>query len=52
MGREEILDLIKGLSMSQGFYGRLLANMTEEYLQELVDQKFKEPLDMILYIEQ
>lgn len=52
MNRDEILETIKGLARSRGFYGRLLMNMTEEYLQELVDQKFKEPLDMILYIEQ
>jgi len=54
MNKEAILDTIKSLAKSQGFYGRLLRDINEypEILDELVEQKFKEPLDLILYLEQ
>ena len=61
MKRKEILDTIKCLSHSQGFYGRLYHNLRElenhfpdDYeavMRELENQNFKEPLDLILYLE-
>lgn len=57
MNRQEILNAVKSLAMSQGFYGRLynaLTNGTEEaeaVLQEMVDQNFKDTVDMVMWIE-
>ena len=57
MNRQEILNAVKSLAMSQGFYGRLynaLTNGTEEAeaaLQEMVDQNFKDSVDMVMWIE-
>lgn len=59
---DEILELISGLSKSQGFYGRLLEQLLEvkendplqweEIVKTLETENFKEPLDVILYFEQ
>lgn len=55
MNRQEILNAVKSLAMSQGFYGRLynaLTNGTEEaeaVLQEMVDQNFKDSVDMVMW---
>ena len=48
---------IKSLSYSQGSYGRLLReidNLSEHDLNKLITQlpDFKEPVDVILFIEQ
>ena len=57
MNRQEILNAVKSLAMSQGFYGRLynaLTNGTEEaeaVLQEMVSQNFKDSVDMVMWIE-
>lgn len=53
MNREKILNLIQGLSKSQGFYGRLLRRIQEEpeILDYLEKQNFKEDLDLILFLE-
>lgn len=53
MDREQILNAIRGLAMSQGFYGRLLQRIDEdtEILDELENQHFTDVVDMILYIE-
>lgn len=57
MNRQEILNAVKSLAMSQGFYGRLynaLTNETDEaeaVLQEMVDQNFKDSVDMVMWIE-
>ena len=57
MKREEILSAVKQLSMSQGFYGRLYAFLTEESdeaenaLQEMEAQNFGDIVDMVLWIE-
>ena len=55
---EEILDTIKQLACSQGFYGRLLqaiCDLDDDELDELIatweDMNFKDPVDFILYIE-
>lgn len=54
MDRTKILELIKGLAKSQGFYGRLLESINEnpKISDHLEQQNFKEELDLILYLEQ
>lgn len=57
MDRKQILRVFLDLSHSQGFYGRLLQAMQddevgrEKLLSELEAQNFKDPVDLILYIE-
>ena len=61
MKRNELINLIQGLSMSQGFYGRLLRDLIElkeedpdnyEQLMTLWEKEnFKTELDFILYLE-
>lgn len=57
MNRQEILDVVKSLAMSQGYYGRLydaLTNGTDEAeyaLQEMEEQNFKDAVDMIMWLE-
>lgn len=57
MTRNEILNTIRRLSMSQGFYGRLLRDMeaneefAEDVLSELEAQNFGDAVDLALYIE-
>ena len=62
MNINEIMEIILGLTHSQGFYGRLYNELVEirdndeeawvEVVEELEGQNFKEPLDLILYFEQ
>ena len=52
MCREEIVLTIKRLAQSQGFYGRVLRNLTDEQLDYLEAQNFKDVLDMILWFEE
>lgn len=54
---ELFYNTIKSLSYSQGFYGRLLReidSLKDYEKQDLIDQlpDFKQPIDVILYIEQ
>lgn len=51
MNKEEILNIFKSLAQSQGFYGRILENITEDQLDYLEQQNFKDPLDLILFLE-
>lgn len=57
MDREEILNAIKDLAQSQGLYGRLYRSLTdgseqaENMLNTLVEQNFKDKVDLVLYIE-
>ena len=58
---EEVMEVIEMLSQSQGFYGRLLEQIL--YLQEyepdqfeqfkmvVEKQKFKDPVDVVLFFE-
>ena len=54
---EQVIDLIRSLSRSQGLYGRLLNNIMEneevqEELKKVVEeQKFETELDFILWYE-
>ena len=53
MKKEQILDVIKSLAKSQGFYGRLLEHINENpsYLDFLEKQNFKDSVDFVLYME-
>ena len=62
MKMDEILDAIRTLSYSQGFYGRLLRDILElketdeigynDLKEELEKQNFQTTLDMVLFFEQ
>lgn len=51
LSKEDILEVFTELSYSQGFYGRLLRDVTEETLEYLEEQKFHDALDLIMFIE-
>ena len=57
MKREQILETIRRLAMSQGSYGRLYNDLMSdpEYCEEamafLEAQNFKDPIDLIFCIE-
>jgi hypothetical protein len=51
MNRNQIMEVITELSYSQGFYGRLKRDMTDEVLDYLEAQNFKDSLDLILFLE-
>ena len=57
MNREDILNAVKCLAAGQGFYGRLYEVLTsgrkeaENLLDKMVEQNFKDPVDMILWFE-
>ena len=58
---EEIMESIKSLASSQGFYGRLLASMETmeemfpqdyaELVEELESQNFENAVDLVMYFE-
>lgn len=59
---DRVIELIRDLSYSQGFYGRLLERVLymKEYEQEnferfkeiIEEQDFKDPVDVVLFFEQ
>lgn len=51
MSREEIMNVIRRLARSQGFYGRLLRGMTDEALDYLEAQNFEDNLELVLFLE-
>lgn len=53
MNKEEILNSVKSLAKSQGFYGRLYEQLydNDEALEFLEKQNFKDIVDMILFLE-
>ena len=53
MTREEILENIKMLAKSQGFYGRILRAIEEDdsILDTLEEQKFSDVIDLVMYLE-
>jgi hypothetical protein len=51
MNRNQIMEVITELSYSQGFYGRLKRDMTDEALDYLEAQNFKDSVDLILFLE-
>lgn len=51
MNKDQILKTIKDLAKSQGLYGRILRDMNDEVLDYLEEQNFKDPLDLVFFIE-
>ena len=58
MKRNEIMEWVKKLAASQGYYGRLLQaindmdnNDREALFEHLEAQNFADPIDLIMYIE-
>ena len=57
MNREQILDAVKTLAMSQGFYGRLYERLTDgtwesdSFLDLMEEQNFGDTVDMVLWLE-
>ena len=56
MKANEILETIKMLAKSQGFYGRLLnaietSEERENILAELESENFKDPVDLVMFFE-
>lgn len=53
MDKEAILSAIQNLACSQGFYGRLLRDITEDpsILDYLAEQRFTDVVDMVLFLE-
>ena len=51
MNRNQIMEVITKLSYSQGFYGRLKRDMTDEVLAYLEAQNFKDTIDLISFLE-
>ena len=59
---DRVIKLVKDLSYSQGFYGRLLERILymKEYEQEnferfkeiIEEQEFKDPVEVVLFFEQ
>lgn len=57
MTRNEIINTIESLAKSQGFYSGLYlflkenSKESEEYLFMLENKNFKDPVDLIMYLE-
>lgn len=52
MDRYQILNTIRNLARSQGFYGRLLRDMTDEYLDYLEEQNFADAFELVIFLEE
>ena len=61
MKRDEIIQFISQLSMSQGFYGRILARINElkrrdydayeDIMTKLENQNFRDSIDLVMFFE-
>lgn len=57
MNKEQILDAIRSLAASQGFYGRLYDTLTDgseqsdEFLATMEEQNFGDVVDMVMWLE-
>ena len=57
MNKEQILEAIRSLAASQGFYGRLYERLTdgseeaEEALDLMEEQNFGDVVDMVMWLE-
>lgn len=49
--KADILNAVKSLSHSQGFYCRLLNNLDDDFLEELEEQHFKDIVNLVMYLE-
>ena len=58
MDREKILNAIRSLAASQGFYGRLYDSLTDgseqadEFLNTMEKQNFGDVVDMVMWLEE
>ena len=58
MNKEQIMGTIRSLAKGQGFYSRLLYDLSmldeddkEEFLTILESKNFKDPVDLIMFLE-
>lgn len=53
MNKQEILNTVKNLARTQGFYSSLYERLINnpEYLEELSKLNIKDEVDLILYLE-
>lgn len=57
MNKEQILDAIRSLAASQGFYGRLYDTLTDGseqsdvFLATMEEQNFGDVVDMVMWLE-
>jgi len=57
MTKQEILNSIKSLASSQGFYGRLYEKLndnseeSDEFLDKLESLNLKDSVDLVMYLE-
>ena len=57
MNKEQILDAIRSLAASQGFYGHLYNALTsgteeaEEFMEQMEAQNFGDVVDMVMWLE-
>ena len=57
MNKEQILDTIRSLAASNGFYGRLYNFLTDgseqadEFLAAMEEQNFGDAVDMVMWLE-
>lgn len=57
MKKKEILNAIRSLAASQGFYSRLLISLSSNepdsvaYLEYLEEQNFKDVVDLVMFLE-
>ena len=57
MNKEQILDAIRSLAASQGFYGRLYNALTDgseqadKFLATMEEQNFGDVVDMVMWLE-
>lgn len=57
MNKKQILDAIRSLAASQGFYGRLYNALTDgseqadEFLATMEKQNFGDVVDMVMWLE-
>ena len=51
MNKNQIREAFELLARSQGLYGRILRDITDEQLDYLAQQNFKDVVDLILFIE-
>lgn len=53
MDKQEIMETVKALAHSQGYYTRLYVTLKEhsEALEFLEKQNFKKPIDLIMFLE-
>lgn len=59
---DQVIELVRQLSRSQGYYGRLLERILylqeyepeafEEFKNVIEEQHFKDPVDVVLFFEQ